>query len=124
LLRQAGEEPPFVLVGHSAGVNTVRLFAEAYPEDVAGLVLIEPPILSGGVPSALVAVLRVGRIAMNVLARTGLIRWMGKHSRMGFCSEERTHLRNFPGEPDFSIALKPFRLRWTRSPRFTSPSGW
>ena len=82
LLTQAGEEPPYVLVGHSAGVNTVRLFAHTYPEQIAGLVLIEPPILPEGVPTALIAVLRVGRIAINVLARMGLIRLLGKISRM------------------------------------------
>jgi pimeloyl-ACP methyl ester carboxylesterase len=82
LLKQAGEAPPFVLVGHSAGVNTVRMFAENYPEEVAGLVLIEPPILPEGVPPALVAVLRGGRIGMDVLARTGVIRLLGETSRM------------------------------------------
>ena len=82
LLNQVGETPPYILVGHSAGVNTVRLFAEAYPEETAGLVLIEPPILPQGVPPALVAVLRAGRMGMNILARTGLIRLMGKYTRM------------------------------------------
>jgi pimeloyl-ACP methyl ester carboxylesterase len=83
LLQLAGESPPYVLVGHSAGVNTVRLFVEAYPQDVGGLVLIEPPILSEGVPPVLVFALRAGRNVMNILARIGLIRLMGKYSMMG-----------------------------------------
>jgi pimeloyl-ACP methyl ester carboxylesterase len=83
LLYRAGEHPPYILVGHSAGVNTVRLFVEAFPQEVRGLVLIEPPVLSEGVPPALITLLRVGRIVMNVLARTGVIRLMGKYSMMG-----------------------------------------
>jgi pimeloyl-ACP methyl ester carboxylesterase len=82
LLSQAGETPPYLLVGHSAGVNTVRLFVQAYPQNVAGLVLIEPPSLPKGVPGALVTILRVGRRSMDLLARTGLIRWMGNHSKL------------------------------------------
>jgi pimeloyl-ACP methyl ester carboxylesterase len=41
LLAKAGEKGPYVLVGHSAGANTVRLFASAFPEEVAGLILID-----------------------------------------------------------------------------------
>lgn len=41
LLEKAGEKPPFVLVGHSYGGWLVRLFAETYPGDVAGVVLVE-----------------------------------------------------------------------------------
>jgi pimeloyl-ACP methyl ester carboxylesterase len=41
LLEKAGEKPPFVLVGHSYGGWLTRLFAETYPADVSGLVLVE-----------------------------------------------------------------------------------
>lgn len=42
LLRVSGEKPPFVLVGHSIGGLYVRLYAQKYPEDVVGLVLVDP----------------------------------------------------------------------------------
>jgi pimeloyl-ACP methyl ester carboxylesterase len=42
LLRAAGEEPPYVLVGHSFGGINMRLFAARNPELVAGLVLVDP----------------------------------------------------------------------------------
>jgi pimeloyl-ACP methyl ester carboxylesterase len=41
LLEGAGVDPPFVLVGHSFGGFVSRLFASAYREETAGLLLIE-----------------------------------------------------------------------------------
>jgi pimeloyl-ACP methyl ester carboxylesterase len=41
-LRRAGERGPYVLVGHSVGGLIARVFAHAYPDDVAGLVLVDP----------------------------------------------------------------------------------
>jgi pimeloyl-ACP methyl ester carboxylesterase len=35
-------DPPYVLVGHSFGAYLVRLFTALHPEDVAGLVLVDP----------------------------------------------------------------------------------
>jgi pimeloyl-ACP methyl ester carboxylesterase len=42
LLDRAGEKPPFVMVGASRGGVYVRLFQAEYPDDVVGLVLIDP----------------------------------------------------------------------------------
>ncbi len=41
LLRAAGLEPPYVLVGRSFGGYNVRLFAASYPSEIAALILIE-----------------------------------------------------------------------------------
>ena len=41
MLRRAGEAGPFVLVGHSFGGLIVRVFADAYRDEVAGLVLVD-----------------------------------------------------------------------------------
>jgi len=41
LLDRAGVTAPFVLVGHSFGGLTVRLFAAKYPSEVTGMVLID-----------------------------------------------------------------------------------
>jgi pimeloyl-ACP methyl ester carboxylesterase len=42
LLNNADIEPPYVLVGHSFGAMNVRLFAHSFPNDVIGIVLIDP----------------------------------------------------------------------------------
>jgi pimeloyl-ACP methyl ester carboxylesterase len=42
LLTAAGEAGPYVLVGHSLGGLYVQLYAYQYPEEVAGLVLVDP----------------------------------------------------------------------------------
>lgn len=41
-LQQAGIQGPYLLVGHSMGGLAVRVFAQAYPGETAGLVLIDP----------------------------------------------------------------------------------
>jgi pimeloyl-ACP methyl ester carboxylesterase len=41
LLRRAGVLPPYVLAGHSLGGLNVRVYASRYPEEVAGLVLVD-----------------------------------------------------------------------------------
>jgi len=41
LLREAGEDPPYILVGHSVGGIYARIFAALFPESVGGFVLID-----------------------------------------------------------------------------------
>lgn len=41
LLRTEGLAPPYVLVGHSLGGTMVKLFAKTWPDEVAGVVLVD-----------------------------------------------------------------------------------
>ena len=52
LLDRAHVTGPFVLVGHSSGAEYVRIFAGRYPEQVAGMVLLDgqPPEAFEGLP--------------------------------------------------------------------------
>lgn len=40
-LRLSGEKGPYILVGHSLGGLVVRIFAEGYPDETAGMVLVD-----------------------------------------------------------------------------------
>jgi pimeloyl-ACP methyl ester carboxylesterase len=41
LLAVANVQPPYILVGHSMGGKSIRLFAEQYPDEVAGLIFVD-----------------------------------------------------------------------------------
>jgi pimeloyl-ACP methyl ester carboxylesterase len=45
LLSQAGVNPPYVLAGHSYGAILVRVFADQFPAEVSGLVLVDSAAL-------------------------------------------------------------------------------
>ena len=50
LLVNAGVSGPYVLVGHSLGGLTMQVFADRYPDQVAGLILLDPsplPFITG-----------------------------------------------------------------------------
>jgi len=79
-LGAAGLQPPHILVGHSAGAIHMLVFAKRYPQEVAGLVLVEPShpemftrLKEVPGPSAMVAL--YGGLAG--LGRVGLLRWLG-----------------------------------------------
>ena len=40
-LENAGESPPYILVGHSYGGIVMRIFAEKFPDEVSGLVFVD-----------------------------------------------------------------------------------
>jgi pimeloyl-ACP methyl ester carboxylesterase len=42
MLRRTGVPPPYLLVGYSFGGPCVRVFASLYPQEIAGMVLVDP----------------------------------------------------------------------------------
>lgn len=53
-LRAARIAPPYILVGHSLGGPYIRIFAGMYPDDVAGMVLVDPTPVDEHVHDAVV----------------------------------------------------------------------
>lgn len=95
LLRQANIAPPYILVGHSFGGLAVRHFAAEHPDEVVGVVLVDPMrpgdwtsldepqrnelaqgmrLTSIGIPSA--------RLGLSRLVITSLLCGSGKISRI------------------------------------------
>ena len=75
LLEKAKVPGPYVLVGHSMGGYTVRVYAHDYPEEVAGLVLIDPQNLSTEDAATFNPAPKPGEASLPVLmARIGLAR--------------------------------------------------
>jgi pimeloyl-ACP methyl ester carboxylesterase len=77
LLARSGMTGPFVLVGHSSGGAYVRVFADRYPDEVAGMVLLDsqPADAFTALPdySAFYAIYRRVALLSPSLARIGLL---------------------------------------------------
>jgi pimeloyl-ACP methyl ester carboxylesterase len=79
-LEGAGVPPPYILVGHSFGAINMLVFAYNLPQEVAGLILVDPshPEMMERVPG-LPSAEAMGR-SYRVLAsldRIGLLHWLG-----------------------------------------------
>lgn len=78
LLAAADEAGPYVLVGHSLGSFVVRRFVADYPDEVAGLVLLDPTdeeaVLAAGDPGAPIVEARL----QGLLAEVGVVRLFGR----------------------------------------------
>ena len=75
LLTKANEPGPYVLVGHSMGGYTVLVYAHDYPDEVVGMVLIDPQALPAVTVAAPNPAPKPGRTSLPVLmARLGLVR--------------------------------------------------
>jgi pimeloyl-ACP methyl ester carboxylesterase len=79
MLEGAGIKPPYILVGHSFGGLVMRRYALLYPEEVAGVLLVDPmrceewPPLNPGKQHEIDRGKKLSRIAIPI-ARLGLAR--------------------------------------------------
>ena len=75
LLEKANEPGPYVLVGHSLGGYTVLVYAHDYPEDVAGLVLVDAQKLPASDAASFNPAPKPGvNLLPSWIARIGLVR--------------------------------------------------
>jgi pimeloyl-ACP methyl ester carboxylesterase len=85
LLTHAGIEPPFVLVAASFGGHYIRLFADQYPDDVAGMVFVDcsHEDMASRFPTAMGRVfplMKYGLGTLAFLARLGVTRLLGSRA--------------------------------------------
>lgn len=106
LLEAAGEKPPYILAGQSNGFSFVWSFAEAYPEDVVGLISVDgvPPTIlevqatTGGespIPSWLPILERIGVLRLSSVGASsdlgghGYPQWaLDTHAQSAFLSSQ------------------------------------
>ena len=86
LLVNAGIEPPYVLVGHSLGGHNVHMFASLYPDEVAGIVLVDSahPQQFQRLPPEYVSLDSQQKSYVGVMAfmaRFGILRLLGNASQ-------------------------------------------
>ncbi|MDE0102931.1 MAG: alpha/beta hydrolase [Bryobacterales bacterium] len=76
LLRNSGIAAPFVLVGHSFGGLLMQLYASQYPDDVAGMVLVDSS--HSGLAHQSIDLDRIATIGrtVGILAPTGIPRFL------------------------------------------------
>jgi pimeloyl-ACP methyl ester carboxylesterase len=66
MLRRAGVQPPYVMVGSSVGGEYVHIYAAQYPADVAGLVLVDSAVPDMHEPDFYLAPLKMPRLKYEV----------------------------------------------------------
>ena len=73
LLGNAGVQGPYVLVGHSFGGTNVQLYASQYPNEVAGMVLVDSAT-ENGMLVTLTEALQGSPVTTKILATIGVTR--------------------------------------------------
>ena len=105
LLAKAGIGGPYVLVGHSAGGLYVRMYTAQYPDEVVGMVLVDPghPDMAARIPELQAQnandVQLVG--TMRILSYLGIPRLMGigKANAEGLPPEQAAEVNAFVSTP-------------------------
>ena len=111
LLVNAGIEPPYVLVGHSLGGYNVRMFADLYPDEVAGMVLVDSAHEDQlkRLPPEYVSLEASKGIILSVMqfmARFGILRMLGNASRgHGFCPAAGAQTACRPFQPTYMAMM-------------------
>lgn len=116
LLRAAGETGPYVLVGHSFGGLYARIFAAEYPEQVAGMVLLDathPDMFDLPSYPRFYEVYRRASVVLPSLARLGAGRLVYASARAGLPSPAREEARALSSTPR---SFRDQRDEWAEAP--------
>lgn len=109
LIHAARLRTPLVLVGHSLGGFNVKLYAALYPEDVAGLVLVDPSEERSGERMRAFLRSRSGApltARLELLALTGIDGLMARYRR---CAELARERALDPASDDYRRCSDPVR---------------
>jgi pimeloyl-ACP methyl ester carboxylesterase len=91
-LRSAGIRGPYVVVGHSYGGLVVRAFADLYPDEVVGMVLVDASHPDQWAAIPLPGAARLSGLvnrALGALAQVGVVRLLGLNRSLGSGLPER-----------------------------------
>jgi pimeloyl-ACP methyl ester carboxylesterase len=112
LLAKAGEPAPYVLVGHSFGGLYTRMYAEMYPQEVAGMVFVEGTLPDGlkqlGKPDVMPNAADENMMDMlPVISRLGLLRLLEFPSTDPDLPEpQRSELQSFLASDKWAEMIK------------------
>jgi pimeloyl-ACP methyl ester carboxylesterase len=105
LLAQAGIAAPYILVGHSAGGLYVRMYTAQYPDEVVGLVLVDPghPDMTARIPELQAQTASDVQLVrtMRLLSYVGIPRLLGigKANAEGLPPERAAEVNAFVSTP-------------------------
>ena len=103
LLERAGETSPFVLVGHSAGGVYSMIYADRYPDEVAGMVLLDSmtPYQFTALPDfgSEYSMMRRGLAVLPSIARLGVARALPAAAFSSVPEPAASQVRAFAADP-------------------------
>lgn len=111
LLANAGISGPYILVGHSVAGLYARLYAAQYPDEIAGMVLVDPghPDMDQAIPELRVQAASDASLVrtMEVLSYVGLPRLLGvgKNNAMGLPERQAAEVNAFVSRPQHWATL-------------------
>lgn len=142
LLINSGQEGPFLLLGHSLGALNLQVYTATYPEEVVGLVLLDPPPLGWLVGESfpdLLELFRQEAASMRSLAAAAqasgepeqqaqadfLLAVASEHEELLQSAEQAAAISSFgqlpvvvvgatEADPRFGASAESFRLFWNR----------
>jgi pimeloyl-ACP methyl ester carboxylesterase len=115
LLTRANISPPYVLVGHSLGGIYARYYAHRYPDEVAGLVLVDP--------GSEWQMARTGNnfsreLKVAVATKTSSLRGMAKEAANGTLARDMSLVQKYSDPRLPSFEYHAFQVLWATEPSF------